>query len=276
MPSTLIIGAGVFGASTALHLAKRGETNVTLVDASPFPSTRAASHDISKIVRDDYPDALYMRMLKKAMPAWREQDLYKKFYHEVGMLRADKSDFGRQSIKAYKDEGVKNDSEFLPVEEVRRRWNGAFATANLDGVTEVLYNPTVGFAEADKALAAVVQEALDHGVRFVLGEVERLTFGPEGQCTGVALFSGENLQADRVLVCAGARTASLLTQSAPNNKDLHAGDRLIATGAVSFWAKLQGAQMEKFAPIPVLKNCLPQVKGASAPAASLPSHGSLC
>jgi sarcosine oxidase/L-pipecolate oxidase len=106
-----------------------------------------------------------------------------------------------------------------------------------------------------------VQSAIDHGVQFVVGEVESLTFGSEGQCTGVALLSGQSLQADRVLVCAGARTASLLAESAPENKNLHAGSRLLATGAVSFWAKLHGAQMEKFAPIPVLKNCLPQVKG---------------
>jgi sarcosine oxidase/L-pipecolate oxidase len=261
MPSTIIIGAGVFGASTALHLAQREGHRVVLVDPAPFPNPRAASHDISKIVRDDYPDALYMAMLKKAMPTWRNDDLYKTFYHEVGMLRADRSDFGRQSIQSYKAAGVENRSEFLSVDEVRRRWNGAFATANLEGLTEVLYNPTVGFAEADKALEAVVTKAVQHGVEFVVGEVERLTFGSNGQCTGVALFSGDNLEADRVLVCAGARTASLLAQSAPDNKDLHAGDRLVATGAVSFWAKLQGAQMEKFAPIPVLKNCLPQVKG---------------
>ena len=261
IPSYLIIGAGNFGAATALTLAQQGGNKVTLVDTAQYPNPRAASHDVNKIVRDDYPDKLYMRMLMKAMPRWREDGLYKDFYHEVGMLRADESDFGHESIAAYKAMGVKNNSEYLPVSEVRERWNGAFATANLGSLTHVLYNPSVGYAEADLALGAVVQAAVDEGVEYVLGEMDLLALTTSGECVGVQLKSGRTLHADKVLLATGARTAALLAQSAPDNKQLHVGDRLLATGAVSFHAKLHGAQKEKFAPIPVLKNCLPDVKG---------------
>ncbi|KAF7560001.1 hypothetical protein G7046_g4153 [Stylonectria norvegica] len=259
--SVLIIGAGNFGAATALTLIKKGVVKVTLVDTAAFPNPRAASHDVNKIVRDDYPDKLYMRMLAKAMPMWRTDDLYKTWYHEVGMLRADDSTFGDESIAAYRDMGIANDSEFLPVEDVRKRWNGAFATADFGALDRVLYNPSVGFAEADKALGAVVQAAVDLGVEYLIGVMTTLEFGPQGQCTGIKLQDGRTLHADKILLATGARTAPLLVQSAPDNKELHVGDRLLATGAVSFHAKLQGAQREKFAPIPVLKNCLPQVKG---------------
>ena len=95
--SVVIVGAGNFGAGTALSLAQRG-VRVTLLDTAAFPSPRAASHDINKIVRDDYPDLLYMRMMVKAMPMWRSSDLYKSFYHETGMLRADPSNFAEESI----------------------------------------------------------------------------------------------------------------------------------------------------------------------------------
>ncbi|KHO01706.1 sarcosine oxidase [Metarhizium album ARSEF 1941] len=262
MTSYLIIGAGNFGAATALTLAKReGATKVTLVDTADFPNPRAASHDVSKIVRDDYPDKLYMQLLKKAMPLWRNHDLYKTWYHQVGMLRADPSDFGEQSIASYKEVGVENSSHFLTVKEVRQRWNGSFATANFDGLEKILFNPTVGFAEADKALGAVVQEAVDRGVKYVVGVVAKINIGAAGECTGVTLRSGDTLHADKTLLAAGARTAALLVQSAPENQQFHAGDRLLATGAVSFYAKLQGAQKEKLSSIPVLKNCLPHVKG---------------
>ena len=259
--SYLIIGAGNFGAATALTLAKRGDAKVTLVDTAGYPNPRAASHDVNKIVRDDYPDQLYMRMLMKAMPEWRENKLYSDFYSEVGMLRADESSFGDESIASYKAMGVKNDSEFLPVEEVRKRWNGAFATANFGKLSHILYNPTVGFAEADKALGAVVREAVDNGVHYKIGEMDKLAFGSNGECVGVELNSGETLYADKILMATGARTGAILAQSAPTNKKLHVGNRLSATGAVSFHAKLHGAQREKFATIPVLKNCLPEVKG---------------
>ncbi|RCI17387.1 hypothetical protein L249_2674 [Ophiocordyceps polyrhachis-furcata BCC 54312] len=262
MTSYLIIGAGNFGAATALTLAKRGGARVTLVDSAAYPNPRAASYDVNKIVRDDYPDKLYMRMLIKAMPKWRQDKLYNAYYHEVGMLRADESNFGVESIAAYKDMGVANESEFLPVDEVRRRWNGAFATSNFGGLPTILYNPTVGFAEADKALEAVVQAAVDHGVEFVEASVERLDFDASGQCVGVSLKDGRGtLRADKVLLAAGARTPALLAQSAPDNKDLHVGPRVVATGAISFHAQLTGEQKDKFAPIPVLKNCLPDVKG---------------
>lgn len=261
MSSIIIVGAGNFGAATALSLAKQGGVKVTLVDTAYFPNPRAASHDVNKIVRDDYPDTLYMRMLYKAMPIWRTDHLYSPWYHEVGMLRADPSEFGEKSIAAYKNMGIANNSEFLPVEEVRKRWNGAFQTSNFDGIDKVLYNPNVGFAEADKALGAVVQLAVNHGVEYLIGEMTRLAFTSNGKCSGIELKDGRTLQADKVLMATGARTAPLLAQSAPKNKDLHVGNRLQATGAVSFHAKVHGAQQQKLSPIPVLKNCLPQVKG---------------
>ncbi|KAF4984135.1 hypothetical protein FDECE_17149 [Fusarium decemcellulare] len=260
-PSVLIIGAGNFGAATALSLVRKGGVKVTMVDTAAYPNPRAASHDINKIVRDDYPDRLYMRLLKKAMPLWRQDDLYKPWYHEVGMLRADATSFGEDSIASYRDMGISNNSELLPVDEVRRRWNGAFETADFNGVNQILWNPSVGFGRADKALGAVVQAAIDLGAEHVVGEMSTLEFGPEGQCTGVVLKDGTTLRADKILMCTGARTASLLAQSAPDKPLLHAGDRLLATGAVSFYAKLDGEQKDKFSTIPVLKNCLPQVKG---------------
>ena len=261
MSTVVIVGAGNFGAATALSLAKKGGVRVVLVDTANYPNPRAASHDVNKIVRDDYPDTLYMRMLLNAMKLWRESDLYGTWYHEVGMLRADPSNFGDKSIAAYQAVKGVSESYYLSVEEVRKRWNGAFATANFEGIDKVLYNPNVGFAEADKALGAVVQAAIDHGVEYVLGEMSRLDFGTAGECTGIELTDGRVLQADKVLMATGARTAPLLAQSAPKNKNLHVGHRLLATGAVSFHAKVRGAQQEKLAPIPVLKNCLPQVKG---------------
>jgi hypothetical protein len=261
----LIVGAGNFGASTSLWLAKLGVKNIFLVDNTDFPNPRAASHDINKIVRDDYPDVLYMRMLKKAMLLWRTDQLLSPRYHQVGMLRADPTDFSARSLAAYEAEGISHNARFLTEDEVRRDWNGAFATTNIEGVDRVFYNPDVGFAEADKALGDVVQAAVDLGVKFIKGEMTTLSFDAEGTCTGIQLKDGRVLLADKVLLAAGARTAELLVQSAPDNKDLHAGDRLLATGAVSFYGKVEGETHEKLKDIPVFKNCLPQVKGTLLP-----------
>lgn len=48
--SIIIIGAGTWGCSTALHLARRGYKDVTVLDPHPVPSPIAAGNDINKIM----------------------------------------------------------------------------------------------------------------------------------------------------------------------------------------------------------------------------------
>lgn len=48
--SILIVGAGTWGCSTALHLARRGYKNVTVLDPYAFPSPISAGNDVNKIV----------------------------------------------------------------------------------------------------------------------------------------------------------------------------------------------------------------------------------
>jgi sarcosine oxidase/L-pipecolate oxidase len=60
--STLIVGAGVFGLSTALHLAQDGYTNITVLDRAPVPSPYSAGNDLNKIVRAEYEDPFYTEL----------------------------------------------------------------------------------------------------------------------------------------------------------------------------------------------------------------------
>lgn len=50
--SVLVVGGGTWGASTALHLARRGYTNVTVLDPYKIPSPISAGNDINKIVEE--------------------------------------------------------------------------------------------------------------------------------------------------------------------------------------------------------------------------------
>ena len=53
----LIVGAGTFGLSTAVHLARRGYTNIQCIDRFPYPSKDSAGYDVNKIIsmRNDTP-----------------------------------------------------------------------------------------------------------------------------------------------------------------------------------------------------------------------------
>lgn len=71
-PSVLIIGAGTFGTSTAWHLANtyKDASKVTIVDRSPSPPKPAASIDVNRIIRTDYPSKLYCDLACEAIHSW--------------------------------------------------------------------------------------------------------------------------------------------------------------------------------------------------------------
>lgn len=102
--SYLIVGAGIFGASTALHLkAAESEAQVTLLDRTPYPCPYGASFDLNKIIRDYYTDKFYMKLANEAQQQWRNGDEWKSFYYETGLFVADDSGLGRKMIQNYED-----------------------------------------------------------------------------------------------------------------------------------------------------------------------------
>lgn len=59
----IIVGAGAWGLSTALHLRQTGYTNVTVFErAERVPSPYSAAWDINKIVRPEYEDGFYTEL----------------------------------------------------------------------------------------------------------------------------------------------------------------------------------------------------------------------
>ncbi|KAJ5164841.1 uncharacterized protein N7500_006671 [Penicillium coprophilum] len=75
----VIVGAGIFGLSTALHLCRRGYNDVTVLDKQPYDETLysyikgadAASADINKIVRSAYGSQTeYQDLSTEAIAEW--------------------------------------------------------------------------------------------------------------------------------------------------------------------------------------------------------------
>src|ERR1700686_3583557 len=67
-----VIGAGVFGAWTAWHLAKRGK-RVALIDAYGPGHSRASSGGETRIIRMGYgADELYTAWSKRSLAQWKE------------------------------------------------------------------------------------------------------------------------------------------------------------------------------------------------------------
>lgn len=56
----VIVGAGAFGLSTALHLSRAGYTDITVLDKDgSVPPQYSAANDLNKIIRAEYEDSFY-------------------------------------------------------------------------------------------------------------------------------------------------------------------------------------------------------------------------
>lgn len=251
----LIVGAGCFGASTALAIKKlHPAAEVTLVDRTSFPCPFAAAHDLNKIIRAEYQDTLYMELAREAQDEWRTNPTFKPYYHETGVIRACHGSVGQQYIDNYEALLGKGNSPaiLLDVEDVKTRFDGIFRDGDWTGVTNCTYNPRAGWGDAAEALRAVISAAVELGVNCVQATVTKVDFGPDGVCTGVMTDTGDHLEAGCVILCTGAHTAWLLAESAPDRPEVQVGDRMVAAAAVMCVHQLPADQNSKFSSAPVI------------------------
>src|SRR6266403_303548 len=82
-----VIGAGVFGAWTAWHLAKRRQ-RVVLIDAYGSGNARASSGGETRIIRMGYgADELYTLWAQKSLEQWKRffESAKAPLFHETGV-----------------------------------------------------------------------------------------------------------------------------------------------------------------------------------------------
>lgn len=215
-----VLGAGAFGVATAVELADRGFA-VHVVDRAVPPHPEASSTDTSKAVRADYgDDSFYTELALESLARWRDRnrEAGTELFHPHGILMLasrslDEPGFEGASYRALRARG-------LPLERTttasrRRRFPEWVSDAYPDGY----FNPEAGWVESARAVAALADAARRRGVVFT--EATVVPFAEPGRGRRVVLASGETLEAEHVVVCAGAWTARLLPELA---------DRLRAVG----------------------------------------------
>jgi glycine/D-amino acid oxidase-like deaminating enzyme len=261
--SYIIVGSGVFGASTALHLIrKHPHTSITLIDRDSFtaPYRVAASWDWNKVIRADYSDIAYTKLGLEAQQLWRTDSIWQPFYHESGAAWISPTSFAEQVLKNFDQLGVKVDIKGYSVEDARGLYDGLFEDADYTGVKQVLVNRNSGWAEAKEALQSTIATAVGLGVKYVTSEVTAVDL--EGKhCCGVKISSGESIKADRVILCTGAFTPKLLMNSAPEWQDFHGGGRIIAAGVAEAIGPLTAEQRQILDGMPVIINDNPTENG---------------
>ena len=144
-PSVLIIGAGSFGTSTAYHLRLRGYSSVRVLDRFDTPSHDAASTDLNKIVRADYPNPMYTQLAREALEVWKSPTSYLSgLFRQTGWIMAANSGATKWLESSYKTVtglGIGTTS-WLSGDETRLRWPAL--DGSLDG-WKLVFNSDAGW-----------------------------------------------------------------------------------------------------------------------------------
>lgn len=208
----LIVGAGIFGVSTAYHLSLsyRDASRITLLDRAPVPSPQAASTDINKIVRADYSKAFYMGLAYEAMQMWETESWLREHFHQIGWVALDEkdSDLSSRIRTLFKQSGKPDTSADISLDEVKSKWGGVLSGINTSGFDKAYTNSSAGWADASSAVHAMMEKALENGVKYQVGEVEELV--QSDSSVSVRTRQGQTHTAAKVLLATGAWTPWLM------------------------------------------------------------------
>ncbi|KAI5478463.1 fructosyl amino acid oxidase [Pseudohyphozyma bogoriensis] len=205
----VVVGAGTFGLSTAWHLARRGYTNITVIDRHEAPSIASAGSDLNKIFRTEYSDPIYARLASEARTVWLEEEVLRPSYHESGYVFccSGRSELSvknwEESVRSSRALGYEMEDLLTPPDFQAKApfLNGPLP--NWKGV----YNAKSGWTHARNALEAVHKECLKSGVvKFVSGPsgaAKEFIFGENGETLGVRAEDGTEHRAGKVVCAAG-------------------------------------------------------------------------
>ncbi len=209
-----VVGAGVFGAWTALQLARRGK-RVLLLDAYGPGHSRSSSGDESRIIRMGYgADEIYTRWSQRSLIHWKElfaatgdDELFRK----TGVLWLAEAE--NSQLRATKDVLQRNGVQFEELD--RAELVARYPQINLDGIASGILEPESGVLMARRAVVAVVTEAVRIGVEFKLAEIVK----PHGNgeieslsSTAIEGSAGERFTAKTFVFACGAWLAKLFPE----------------------------------------------------------------
>lgn len=199
-PRVLVVGAGVFGGWTALHLLRQG-ASVTLVDAWGAGNPRASSGGETRVIRGMYgPDAVYVDWVLRSFELWQqaEKEWGHPLYTPTGalwMFRGD-DDYARSSIPLLTERD-------LPVEKLTPdAAQQRFPNIRLDGVDSIYYEKKAGYLVARQACRHLQQAFVSSGGDYRVARAKPTGFN-NGHLESVALSDGSTVKADAYIFACG-------------------------------------------------------------------------
>jgi sarcosine oxidase len=194
-----VVGAGVFGAWTAWHLAKRGQ-RVALIEAYGPAHSRASSGGETRIIRMGYgADELYTRWSQKSLKQWKDffAATRQPLFLETGVLwmGGDEDKRLEQTSVTLKRCGVMFEELDRAVLEKR------YPQIGLDGIKRGIFEPKSGVLMARRAVAAVVEDAVRLGAEYRCAQA--VNPRKAGRVEHVTTSKGERIAAGEFVFACG-------------------------------------------------------------------------
>lgn len=198
-PSVVVVGAGVFGAWSALRLARAG-WRVTLVEAYGPANGRASSSDHSRVIRAGYgADAVYTRWASASLADWHwlAQRTGAPLVVECGALFLGEAGSAHlaDTARTLGEAGVTH--ERLDAAAVASR----FPQIGVIGLGDAVYETRGGVLRALQAVAAAVHEACRAGATYLPARV--LPLDETAAWPVLRLHDGAPLAADHYVFACG-------------------------------------------------------------------------
>ncbi len=195
----VVIGAGVFGAWTALCLRRMGR-RVALVDAYGPGNARASSGGESRLIRMGYgADELYTRWSARSLVLWKEffARTNKPLFHQTGILwianaQDEQAQASRETLERV---GVRH--EVLN----RRELEARFPQIGFGQASWGIFEPESGVLLARRAVAAVAEAAIAEGVDYFQEIVSTRT--KTGKIASVKTSSNQEIHAGEFVFACG-------------------------------------------------------------------------
>jgi len=195
-----VVGAGVFGAWTALFLRKKG-LRVTLLDGNGIANNLASSGDESRILRASYgSNKLYFELCLRAKELWLryEQQWQKQLFIPTGVLwmcPVQHVPLLNDAMPLYKSRGL--DFEYLSLAEMAVR----YPMIHTEGLHHGVLDPSAGYLMAQSSTKHVVSEFVKMGGLFLQRFAKPEYAG--NQVRHLALSDGNKLHADAYVFATG-------------------------------------------------------------------------
>ncbi|MDH3271125.1 MAG: FAD-binding oxidoreductase [Gemmatimonadota bacterium] len=208
VPDVVVVGAGNFGAWTALNL-RRGGADVLLLDQYGPANSRSASGGETRGVRSSYggreTGMQWARWAIRALQKWKDWDeqytdamLPRLFYETGDLIMREELDPSMEQSMANWDE-LGHAYEVLTPEEVRYRW----PMIRTPGIGAAMYEPSAGVVRARRAIESVARVFEQEGGRILIAKAQH---GDEDGRTlqNVHLQNGDKLEAGLFVYATGA------------------------------------------------------------------------